>query len=290
MTTANTSEQSSKRALESSNESVSIEPTTKKSKNAPGPSASQSNVAKSKKKTLDANAPKRGGSAFILFSKAERENIKKENPDVSNADIFKLLGEKWRDASADTKAKYDAEYKVNKAKADAEMRVYVSTLPSSGGSVESSSTTKSVSKATKPKAVRASADPSAPKRGGSAFILFSKAERENIKKENPDVSNANIFKLLGEKWREASADTKAKYDAEYKANKANVNGDSNAPAQTTVVAVEETTSVVTSSSHGDTKIDLASSQSSNLSTAALKSTQGKVRKSKPKPLSASILI
>ena len=118
---AHVSDQSSKRSLETSNESVSNEsvsgePTAKKSKKT-APTSAHSNVAvNSKKKTaIDANAPKRANTAFILFSQAERANIKKECPDVSNAEIFKRLGEKWREASAETKAKYEAEYKANKA-------------------------------------------------------------------------------------------------------------------------------------------------------------------------------
>lgn len=113
---AHVSDQSSKRTLETSHESVSGEPTAKKSKKTP-PTSAHSNVAvNSKKKTaIDANAPKRANTAFILFSQAERASVKLEHPEASNTDIYKRLGEKWREASAETKAKYEAEYKANKA-------------------------------------------------------------------------------------------------------------------------------------------------------------------------------
>jgi len=230
------SDQSSKRTLETSHESVSGEPTAKKSKKTP-PTSAHSNVAvNSKKKTaIDANAPKRANTAFILFSQAERASVKLEHPEASNTDIYKRLGEKWREASAETKAKYEAEYKANKAKADVEMQAYLATsAPTTGGSVASSSNEKAGT--AKSKSARSKTPPATQKRGGSAFILFSQAERANIKKECPDVSNAEIFKRLGEKWREASAETKAKYEAEYKANKASVSGSAPPHTQDTVVA------------------------------------------------------
>ena len=185
------------------------------SNGAPVASSSKSTgEAKSKKRApTDPNAPKRANSAFILFSQAERANIKRENPEATNAELFKRLGEKWRDADADTKARFEALYKANKATADEEMAKYASTA-SSAKSPGASET----------RAKKTPSDPNAPKRGGSAFILFSQAERANIKRENPGATNAELFKRLGEKWREADADTKAKYEATYQANKARAAG------------------------------------------------------------------
>ena len=188
------------------------------SNGAPVASSSKSpGEAKSKKKApTDPNAPKRANSAFILFSQAERANIKRENPEATNAELFKRLGEKWREADADTKARFEALYKANKATADEEMAKYASTL----GPVESTASSAKSPGASETRAKKAPSDPNAPKRGGSAFILFSQAERANIKRENPSATNAELFKRLGEKWREADADTKAKYEATYQANKA----------------------------------------------------------------------
>ena len=58
---------------------------------------------------------------------AERENIKRDHPEASSTDILKRLGEKWKTADAETKAKYEALYKENKAKADEEMKAYEAT-------------------------------------------------------------------------------------------------------------------------------------------------------------------
>jgi hypothetical protein len=284
---AHVSDQSSKRTLETSNESASSEPTAKKSKKSAPTSADPNVAVKSKKKTaVDSNAPKRANTAFILFSQAERASIKLEHPEASNTDIYKRLGEKWREASAETKAKYEAEYKANKAKADAEMRAYLATsTPTTGGSVASSSNEKAGS--AKSKSTRATTPPTAQKRGGSAFILFSQAERANIKKESPDVSNAEIFKRLGEKWREASAETKAKYEAEYKANKASVSGSAPVqPLHSQCTVVVEETSIATPATTAPVCTPDDPAPASNLPAALLKSKPqqqpggGKARKSK----------
>ncbi len=59
-----------------------------------------------KRKKVDPNAPKRACSAFILFSQAERAVIKRDQPDTPSSVMLKLLGERWKAADADTKAKY----------------------------------------------------------------------------------------------------------------------------------------------------------------------------------------
>jgi len=197
-TNAESSNAASKRALDTPN--ATIAPTTKKSK-------STSTVA------TDPNAPKRAKSAFILFSQAERDNVKREHPTASNTELYKRLGEKWRDADADTKARYDALYRTNKAEADEAIRAYAAAQPK----VDPVASTKHSEPAGK--STKKATDPNAPKRAKSAFILFSQAERDNVKREHPTASNTELFKRLGEKWLAADADTKARYDALYRTNK-----------------------------------------------------------------------
>ena len=164
-------------------------------------------------------APKRACSSFILFSKAERANVKCEHPGASPAVMFKLLGERWRAADADTKAKYAALYAENKAKADDEWRVYAAASPAP--TYKPTSAQCCITKS-KPKKEKQPAAPNAPKRACSSFILFSKDERANVKREHPGASPALMFKLLGERWRAADADTKARYAALYAENKAKI--------------------------------------------------------------------
>jgi len=53
-----------------------------------------------------AEAPKRPMSAFLKFSKTRRKTVREENPDVSNTDVSRLLGEIWRNATDAEKAPY----------------------------------------------------------------------------------------------------------------------------------------------------------------------------------------
>jgi hypothetical protein len=170
---------------------------------------------KKRKKVVDTNAPKRALSAFVLFSQAERVAIKRDQPDTPNSAMLKLLGERWKAADADTKAKYAAMHAENKAEADEARRVYAADTKDDSDA-ESADTTHTP-KPTKRKKV---VDPNAPKRALSAFVLFSQAERAVIKRDQPDTPNSVMLKLLGERWKAADADTKAKYAAMHAENKA----------------------------------------------------------------------
>jgi HMG (high mobility group) box len=62
-------------------------------------------------------------SAFLKFSQSRRTEVKKENPDMSNTDVSRLLGEMWRNAPPKEKAPYvdkeeieRAQYKIDIAK------------------------------------------------------------------------------------------------------------------------------------------------------------------------------
>jgi len=46
----------------------------------------------------------------------------------------------------------------------------------------------------------------------NAFMNFSNAHREDVREENPDLKMSEIAKVLGQIWRELSANQKAKYD------------------------------------------------------------------------------
>ena len=193
-------------ASDSFDESVALEVAAKVPKNTPTPT---------KGKKVDHNAPKRAVSAFVLFSHAERAAIKRDQPDTPNSVMFRLLGERWKAADADTKAKYATMHAENKANADEARRVYAAELHADDSDAESADTTHTP-KPTKRKKV----DHNAPKRAVSAFVLFSQAERVAIKRDQPDTPSAVMFRLLGERWKAADADTKAKYatmHAEHKA-------------------------------------------------------------------------
>jgi hypothetical protein len=58
---------------------------------------------------------------------------------------------------------------------------------------------------------RAKKHPLAPKRPMSAFLKYSQTRRSIVKEENPDMSNTDVSRLLGEMWRNASPRERAPY-------------------------------------------------------------------------------
>jgi hypothetical protein len=58
---------------------------------------------------------------------------------------------------------------------------------------------------------RAKKHPGAPKRPMSAFLKYSQTRRAVVKKDNPDMSNTDVSRLLGEMWRNASVADRAPY-------------------------------------------------------------------------------
>jgi hypothetical protein len=45
-------------------------------------------------------------SAFLKYSQTRRAKVKKDNPDMGNTDVSRLLGEMWRNASPKERAPY----------------------------------------------------------------------------------------------------------------------------------------------------------------------------------------
>ncbi|XP_027152977.1 FACT complex subunit SSRP1 [Coffea eugenioides] len=101
------------------------------------PSASKSSVSRKKakdgnddvkkkkqKKKKDPNAPKRAVSAFMFFSQAERENVKKNIPGISFTEVGKVLGERWNKMSAEEKAPYEAKARADKKRYSDEISGY----------------------------------------------------------------------------------------------------------------------------------------------------------------------
>ena len=60
----------------------------------------------------------------------------------------------------------------------------------------------------KPKAKK---DPTKPKQGLSAYIMFTSSIREETKKENPGMPMTELSKVMGGKWKALTADDKAPF-------------------------------------------------------------------------------
>lgn len=79
------------------------------------------------RKPKDKNAPKRGLSAYMFFTQDQRDKVKEENPGIAFTDVAKVLGQKWKELSAEEKAPYEEQaandkkrYESAKAEYDAQ--------------------------------------------------------------------------------------------------------------------------------------------------------------------------
>ena len=117
--------------------------------------------------------------------------MKKEGIAKDNDDLLKLFATAWKSLSEKEKAYWDEEARNDKVRFVQEKAAYKGpwNLPKR----------------------RAKKHPEAPKRPMSAFLKFSKTRRKTVKEENPDVSNTDVSRLLGEIWRNASETEKAPY-------------------------------------------------------------------------------
>ncbi|KAJ3260980.1 Non-histone chromosomal protein 6 [Boothiomyces macroporosus] len=61
----------------------------------------------------------------------------------------------------------------------------------------------------KKKGTKAKKDPDAPKKPLSAFMIYSKENRQRIKEENPSATFGEMGKLIGNAWKELGEDDKA---------------------------------------------------------------------------------
>lgn len=67
-------------------------------------------------------APKRPMSAFLKYSQKRRSAVKEQNPDMSNTDVSRLLGEMWRNASSEERAPYVEQEELERAQYKAEIK------------------------------------------------------------------------------------------------------------------------------------------------------------------------
>lgn len=78
------------------------------------------------KKKKDPNAPKNASSAFILYCKATRTEMKAANPQSSCGELMKLLSATFKTLTAEERTDYDDEAAKDKARYHTEMAEYAS--------------------------------------------------------------------------------------------------------------------------------------------------------------------
>jgi len=123
------------------------------------------------------------------FTMDQRSTVKEENPDMSNTEVTKELGRRWREMGDEEKEPYQTASDEQKAAYDEAMASY--TPPPSDGESESPK-----------KGRKKKRDEGAPKKALNAYMHFTMAQRETVKADNSEMSNTEVTKELGRLWRE----------------------------------------------------------------------------------------
>ncbi|KAF6172998.1 hypothetical protein GIB67_006374 [Kingdonia uniflora] len=167
---------------------------------------------------------KRPSPPYILFCKDQWNEVKKENLDAEFKEVTNIVGEKWRNLSAEEKKPYEEKYQdereaylqiVAKEKRESEAMKLLEEDQKQKTAMElleqylqfkqeADQQTKKKKKTKKQK------DPLKPKRPISAFFLFSKDLREALSAENKNM--LEIAKIAGEKWKNMLEEQRLPYE------------------------------------------------------------------------------
>ena len=79
---------------------------------------------KKKKKEREAGQPKGAKTAYIIFSTANREAVKTDNPDAKLPELSALLGEKWKALGEEEKKSYEEKAAQDKERYNKEMEAW----------------------------------------------------------------------------------------------------------------------------------------------------------------------
>ena len=137
-------------------------------------------------------------TAFLLFAATRRKDIKLADPTASVTHVAKALGEEWKQLGDVERMKFIQLAEKEKEKYDL----------------------------VKAKYLKMKAAESGPKRPPTAFFLFAKERRSQIKERFPEAKVTDVAKILGDEWkniatseRQRFKDTQEKLKKEYEVAK-----------------------------------------------------------------------
>jgi upstream-binding transcription factor len=162
-----------------------------------------------KRKPTDPRKPKRK-SAYFFFSAARRKLLKEQHPTLDKKGVDALLKNEWNALDSSERKQYEDKEKKDQERFDHEMARYYE-----ASEVQSPSPVPKKSKAEEKSSSKKKKDPSAPKKGKSAYILFTQKQRGK-----GNYSGKNAMARLGAEWKALSDAEKAPFEALAKADKA----------------------------------------------------------------------
>jgi len=176
----------------------------------------ESTMGKGTRKPQDLNAPKRPMSSFFLWANKMRPSIAEAHPEWGVAQVGKELGSMWKKVPKSEVAGFQAQYEKAKKTYDAKFEKYKKS--SSYKNFQTTMLAWKIHQTKKPFRT----DSNAPKRSLSAYMLYAASVRDQIVKENPDMTASEVmkeqsvwWKALSESqrqpWSEKSANMRQKY-------------------------------------------------------------------------------
>ncbi|GAQ80667.1 high mobility group box protein [Klebsormidium nitens] len=190
--------------------------------------------AATKKEKKDPRQPHRPLSAFVLWSKDQRPQVQKENPEASFGALSTLLGEKWKNVSAEKKKPYEDQAKSLNDVYKEEKKVYEQILAEEKKEADAVAAYRLVQKGQAQeelwkqfetyqqelqqvvgaKKEKKEKDADKPKRPLTSFLAFANERRPLIVKKAGDqkLSVPEVGKQLGAEWNKLSEKQKAKYE------------------------------------------------------------------------------
>lgn len=182
------------------------------------------------KKQKKANNPlsviKKPRTSFSFFTKENRNNIQKKNPNASFGDLSKLVSVAWKSLSEKDMKYYKNLETKDKKRYAVEKEHILSSL-----SKEEKEPTKSTEEEVKPETTNKSSgkksDKSAIKSSGKkttkvknekktskhtgSYNVFQKKQRALLKSESPNISLTEQNSMLGKMWKGLSVEEKSTY-------------------------------------------------------------------------------
>ena len=153
----------------------------------------------------DARFPKRFLSAFLMYQKSLRQELK-DNPGITFGHISQHSSDMFKKMDEQEKSEWVRKAQQDKKRYERELADYV---PSKGYDHNGNF----IDENTKKKRTRAIKDVNSPKRAAGAFVFFSNEMRPKLQKENPGVKFVDIGRILGERWRALGEKEKEPFDS-----------------------------------------------------------------------------
>ena len=167
---------------------------------ASSPKAQKAPEAPKGKRVKDPNHPKHPSTAWIFFLNANRDKLRKDNPEAKMTEITKLASAQWKTISPSDRAAWDAKAVEDKERYATEMSTYVAPEP--------------VFVLPKKKKVK-----SAVKKATNPWMAYLNANRNKLREEHPEAKMTDITKMASVAYKALSVADRAEWVAIAEADK-----------------------------------------------------------------------